>query len=354
MALGIHKFDWCQFSMNYFTLLISFILSFLITSAASASCLVFNENERLSNFCLLESVKGKIIDKNTAALVTQKLKREGYFGGLKKSDWSTSFYPVFDYSNDINGGNPNKPLVLGGMVFDGDPELIRQEGVIATLNLRASNRSTLGSGKYFQTNVSGSYSFSPEHKNGFSNASINACYKNKITSQNSLDICASASNQKKEISESNNKSLSLALSNLSFNNDVGFSEGQIRVKRIGNDSYIQNQLAISLDTIHKQKFFSTLRLRKGEPVDSQIALNYGLDLSLSRIIKNRKYSLSIGQEYRDGGMLLGVDRSDLANTISLNAMINANTRIRVGYTSNNSTIDYYDQSYPSINLTYNW
>jgi hypothetical protein len=299
-------------------------------------------------------VKGKLINKNTAAIVTQKLEREGYFGGLKKSDWTTTFYPVFDYSSDINGGNPNKPLIVGDMVFDGDPELMRQEGVIAILNLRASNRSTLNSGKYFQTNISGSYSYSPKHKNGFSNTNINSCYKNKVTQKVFLDMCASAGNQKKEITETNNKKLSLALSNLTFNNDVGFSETRIEVKKLVYNNYTQNQLAISLDTIHKQKFYSSLKVRKGAPVENQIALNYGLDVTLSKIIKSRKYSLSIGQEYSGGGVLLGVDRSDIASIISLNLLIKENIRLRVGYTSNNSSIDYYDQSYPSINLTYNW
>ena len=98
--------------MNYsrFIILVTYIIS--LGSFASANCLIFNENERLSNFCLLESLAGKVVDKNTAVIVTEKLKREGYFGGLKKSDWSTSFYPNIDYSENINGGNPDKPLVL--------------------------------------------------------------------------------------------------------------------------------------------------------------------------------------------------------------------------------------------------
>ncbi len=42
-------------------------------------------------------------------------------------------YPDFDYSDNINGGNPDKPLILGELEFEGDPELIKQEGVIGTL-----------------------------------------------------------------------------------------------------------------------------------------------------------------------------------------------------------------------------
>ena len=163
--------------------IIIFLLYFsLIGTFVSASCLIFTENERLSNFCLLESVEGKVVDKNTAMIITQKLKREGYLGGLKKSDWSTSFYPEIDYSGNINGGNPDKPLILGELEFSGDPDFIKQEGVITTLNLKVNNRSTFEVGRYLQTNLSGSYSYSPEHNNGFSNVSMESCFSNKIAS----------------------------------------------------------------------------------------------------------------------------------------------------------------------------
>ena len=52
--------------MNYTKLLVSFMLCILFSSSAGAGCLVLNENERLSNFCLLESIKGRLFDQNTA------------------------------------------------------------------------------------------------------------------------------------------------------------------------------------------------------------------------------------------------------------------------------------------------
>ena len=133
-----------RFYTQYWRLIISVTFFISISNSGSASCLLFNENERLSNYCLLETVKGKVVDQNTAIIVSQKLKREGYFGGLEKSEWSTRFYPDFDYSNNINGGNPDKPLILGELEFEGDPELIKKEGVIGTLNFKGNNRATFG------------------------------------------------------------------------------------------------------------------------------------------------------------------------------------------------------------------
>jgi len=63
------------------------------TENASASCLVFNQNERLSNYCLLETLKGKIVDQDTVNILTDRLKQEGYLGGLEKPNWSTNKKP---------------------------------------------------------------------------------------------------------------------------------------------------------------------------------------------------------------------------------------------------------------------
>ena len=335
------------------SLIFSFYFS-LIGTFVSASCLIFTENERLSNFCLLESVEGKVVDKNTAMIITQKLKREGYFGGLKKSDWSTSFYPNIDYSGNINGGNPDKPLILGELQFSGDPDFIKQEGVITTLNLKVNNRSTFDAGRYLQTNLSGSYSYSPEHNNGFSNASMNSCFSNKIASKSSVDICASVSHLNKDLSESKNNSLSLNLSNLAYNENIGFSEGKLGIIHLATDDYVQNQLALSWDTIHKKNFYSAVRLRVGNPVKQQIALKYGLTLSFSRIISNRKVSLSLAHEVSDGGILFGVDRSDITNKVGFNTLISPSASVRLGYTSIDSSIDYFDDNYPSLSFTFTW
>ena len=340
--------------MKYLRFVIIVFSIISLGTFGSASCLLFNENERLSNFCLLKSVEGKVVDKNTAIIVTQKLKREGYFGGLENSDWSTSFYPGIDYSENVNGGNPDRSLVLGDLEFVGDPELIKQEGVITTLNMRVNNRSTLDAGKYFQTNLHGSYSYSPKHKNGFSTATLESCFTDKITSKSSIDICASSSMQKKEISENRDSRLSVYFGNLNFNKTIGFSEGKLGIMHLVSDEYSQNQFTLSWDTIHNKNLFSAINFRIGDPVRDQTALRYGLDINVSKIIMSRKINLRFSNEIHDGGLLFGIDRSDVINKFSIQTVINQNASIHFGYTSKNSNIDYFDERHPSLSLTFIW
>ena len=168
------------------------------TENAYASCLVFNQNERLSNYCLLETLKGKIVDQDTVNILTDRLKQEGYLGGLEKPNWSTNISPTLDYSRNINGGNPDKALVIGGLEFQSDPELLRQEGVITSVRITTTNRTTFGVGKYLHSSLSTAYSYSPEHQNGYTDFNLHTCYKNQIFQTNFLDVCASGRFQKKE------------------------------------------------------------------------------------------------------------------------------------------------------------
>jgi len=69
---------------------------------------------------------------------------------------------------------------------------------------------------------------------------------------------------------------------------------------------------------------------------------------------NRKISLKLSNEINDGGILFGIDRSDVINKLNLQTVISQNASIQVGYTSHNSSIDYFDENYPTLSLTMSW
>jgi len=81
--------------------LANIIVFSVLSSSAAANCLVFPQNERLTNYCILSKVDGKRVDAETANVVIQRLQREGYFGGLSSPQFVTQVYPTFTYSNNI-------------------------------------------------------------------------------------------------------------------------------------------------------------------------------------------------------------------------------------------------------------
>ena len=337
-----------------FRVFANIIVLLLLSSSAAANCLVFPQNERLSNYCILSKVDGKRVDAQTANVVIQRLQREGYFGGLSSPQFVTQVYPTFTYSNNINGGNPDKKLKLGNLEFDGEPELVAKQGVVGSLNFAASNRTTIDEGRYIDASASLSLSYSPEHALTYTNTNIRLCSKNKMNKDTHVDVCASTTSQNKDITRDQTDGLSASWGKMLYVEDLGFNEAKIGLKRVYNDDFEQNQLLLSVDTIHDRDLFTSLSIKFGAPVEGNLALNYGIGLGLSGVIKNRKVTLNINHEYSDGGRLLGVERDDKVTTVSLSTQLRRGTSITLGYKSSNSSIDYFDQYYPSISLTQEW
>jgi hypothetical protein len=68
-------------------------------------------------------------------------------------------------------------------------------------------------------------------------------------------------------------------------------------------------------------------------------------------LQGRKYTFGLTHEYSDGGKLFGVNRSDRSTNISVSTNLDASTTISVGYWDRDSSINYFDQHYPTIRLT---
>jgi hypothetical protein len=118
--------------------------------------------------------------------------------------------------------------------------------------------------------------------------------------------------------------------------------------------YEQDQAFVSLDTIHEKQWYSSLRMRLGESVVDKLALHYGLDASATKIIEGRHITISLSKEISDGGKLLGIDRSDETTRLQVSVPMTNSLYAKVSYTKTDSTIDYFDVSQPSIELTYSW
>ena len=338
-----------------FKALLMVLLSFLWSGIAQANCLMFsNQNERLVNFCLLESVTGKLLDERTAVLVSQRLQREGYFGGLSSPSVTTNILPTLSYSSNINGGNPDKNLILGELEFEGDPSLVAKEGIVVGADFSSAYRATYREGQYLNANLSAVVSISPEHSIGYTRLNWAACARNKIRSASYLDICANASNLNRKLSIDRTESISLSLGHLSYRSNFGFNDVEYGFQRTFFSEYEQNQAFVSLETIHEKQWYSSLRMRLGEPVMDKLVLNYALDASATKIIEGRQVTISLSREISDGGKLLGVDRSDETIRLQVSVPIAKSLYAKVGYAKTDSTIDYFDVSEPSISLTFVW
>ena len=330
-------------------------LFFLWSGVAQANCLMFsNQNERLVNFCLLQSVTGKLLDERTAALVSQRLQREGYFGGLRSPLVTANVLPTLSYSSNINGGNPDRNLVVGELEFEGDPALVAEEGIVFGVSVGGSLRNTYGEGRYLDASLATALNWSPEYGTHYTTGRVAGCFKNKIKRSSYADFCFDGTEQKKDISSDRSKSISLNFGQLGFANDFGFTDTSVGFKRNFHLGYQEDQVSLQFQTIHPKNVFSSVKVRMGERVENQMTLKYGLDVRLSATLAGRPVTLILRRERNDGGKLLGVDRTDTVNRISASMPLNKRLSVSAGYQETRSSIQYFSSKEPSVSLTLVW
>lgn len=332
---------------------------FFLASPASAACYVDGSSGRLSNYCALDKIQGARIDVRTAQLIDYKLKLEGSTRGLgfpsrvKPHSVSKTLYPILSYSDNINGGNSPKPLVLGNLTFDGDETLYRKEGVVAGFGAGVSGRYIHAEGKYFTYGVNASYAHSPKYGLGIATTSANLSSINHIKNWWFLNAHINTSRVRKDITDGTNSNLSLTSSKVYASGENTYSEASFGVNRYFAESYNQNQLLLGYKTIHANGVYSALNFTFGESVENQLATKFVLSGQVATQVAKKPLKLSASYSQADGGILLGVARDETTIAVSASYPIWKNLTASIGYRNTDSSIDYFDVSTPTFGLQFN-
>jgi len=323
---------------------------------SEANCLVSSPNERLSNFCMLERSDKAALSLRTVQVLDYRLKREGFSTGLglkgriKQTTFQPYLSPILKYSSNINGGNPEKPLVLGGNSFTGQPHLIKKKGVVIGAGIGTSGRSLYGRGKYFNMNIDASYAHSPAHHIGIATLSASACAKNYLKDLWHLDVCGSTQRTHKDITDQNSGHFSVSAVRLYTSAPFTHHHAAVGVKRYFANSYIQNQLTFGIETIHNSGLFSKISATLGEALENKLVTRKSLSGSLRMQAWGKPLTTSAGYSAAKGGKLFGVDWDEKTTSFNVTYQLFSSVTIGVGYSITDSTIDYYDVSEPNFKL----
>lgn len=336
----------------------AFALPLCLPNSTAAACYTEGASGRLGNYCALDKIEGARIDVRTAQLIDYKLKLEGSTRGLglptrvKPHSTSKAVYPILSYSDNINGGNPPEPLVIGNLTFAGDEELFRKEGVVAGFGASVSGRYIHAEGKYFTYGVNASYAHSPKYGLGIATTSANLSSINHIKNWWFLDVHANTSRMRKDITDETNSNISLISSKVYASGEDTYSEASFGVNRYFAESYNQNQMLFGYKTIHANSVYSALNLTVGERVENQLATKFALSAQIVTQLVNKPLKLSASYSQADGGMLLGVARDETTIAVSASYPIWKNLTASVGYRATDSTIDYFDMSTPTFDIQF--
>ena len=264
---------------------------------------------------------------------------------------SQSIYPIMAYSNNINGGNLNSSIQVGDLTFIGNKEYDAKSGLIFGGGFSLKSKFFFSRGKYLETNLNASIAASPAHEwLQVRSENISACSKNHIKEWIFFDACASWAHNKREFSNTTNKSISTAITRL-FMSGQSFHKSSFIVKRFFSDKYQQLQSSLVLNSLLPNGYKTNISFTKGEPVKDIISLNYSIGFSINSIINKKSLKVSLSHSFYDGGLFLGSIREDTTNQISLSYPVYKGINITLGYTSNVSTIKSFNNNGPLISFS---
>ena len=251
---------------------VAFILGLFSSNAAEASCLNPNADTRLRTLCVAETLAGNAVTLNDALLLDTLLKREGFAAGIglpnrvEQNSVQTFFTPTLDYNTNINGGNPNRPLVLGGLDFTGDENFLRKEGIVAGLAAGVNGRSIVGEGRYLDYSIAANYAYSPQHSLGIARGSANVCSRNHVGNQWYVDTCGDATRLVRDLAAENTAGLTLSTAKLFATGNGAYHSTSLGVRRHYAESYQQTQLQLGWSTVRNRGAYTALNAAFGETV----------------------------------------------------------------------------------------
>ena len=266
---------------------------------------------------------------------------------------SISVTPRVVFDQNTNGGNSKKPLVLGNMKFLGQPDLEKRSGLVAGAETSMKFRHATGWGKYVDFNASISEAVDVSKLNRIRTNNFKFCSINHIHNWTYLDACYGEASTEKELSSSTNIYKNYKLSKLfQFQTDTYGKIGLGHEFR-NNGTFDQRVHIIELETLNAKRRLSLIFKHGDKPrVTNQHALKHSFTISSNFKLMQRSGNVAFTTSQYGGSKLLGFDRNDKSHTLIFSTKISKHMNLQFGYHQNISSIDYYSDEYPILNLNF--
>ncbi|MFU8864641.1 MAG: hypothetical protein ACNA7O_12065 [Rhodobacterales bacterium] len=325
-------------------------VALLTPTVSYAFCDNSSANSRLQVYCLSNVLSMTATNIGAAQILDYRLKQEGYARGIglpgivDQASFVPFVSPIIEYSSDINGGNPNRPLVLGSLTFFGDEKFFRKTGMVAGFGLGGSGRYIYGEGRYLDYTIGGSYTHSPEHDIGIGRSFANVCSKNDIGGNFYLDGCITTSRLNRDLADEATSSASLTVAKLFSDGENRFHQASFGLRHLLNEEYKQKQIIVKLDTLNSTNLYTSFSASFGEPVENKLAMRHSFSGTVGTTLLKKPISASLSYAYSDGGRLLGFSREEKTKTISITYAVHPRVNVSVGYIDTSGDIDYFNKS----------
>lgn len=337
---------------------VAFGLALLLPSPSKAFCLNAAADSRLQVYCLSSLLAGAATDVQSAQVLDYRMKQEGYSRGIglpgrvERTSFSPYISPLLEYSSDINGGNPDRPLRLGSLTFFGSEEFFRKEGIVVGAGIGGSGRSFYGEGKYVDFSLGASYVHSPEHDIGITRGFATACSENDIGRNFYLDGCVNTTRIKRDLVDETTSSVGINVAKLFSINNRRFNQASVGIRKLFDEEYEQNQAVIGLNTLHAEALYTGLEVAFGEAVTDTLTMRHSISATVGTTLFNKAIRATMSYSYSDGGKLFGVARDEKTSFFKITYEVHPRVNISIGYRETKSNIDYFNESEAILGLQF--
>jgi hypothetical protein len=326
-----------------YTTSILFWLSFFGYGVACTSSV---GDERSKVHCTLLALAGTISSTEALSSINYSLNKIAFSDtlGNKSSGFSelrTNTYPIFAYEHNVNGGNPRKNLEVGPLIFNSNSEYYRYDALTFGIGFNANYRYVLVDGFYGSLKIGANLQTPLSNSDKITNNSVEACISKQIKGWNFLDVCLDQSTAKKTLSDSKQKQVFAGFTN--YFSTKGDQTSSVKLglgRELNNEEYTNAKLSFDrIDSLGEGTRYD-LGLKKSKFNDGLFGRSIGY--SIEKRIKSKAVRLNISRSYDSLSPLLGVDRDEWTNSLSIAMPIGKRLYLSIGAKYINSSIDYFD------------
>ena len=330
------------------------ILSFAIAAYSSSSwsaCANHSPNERSHNDCIVRSLNNTTLSQGDFDAIVARLQLSGnMLSDSSFADLPGSFKfrltPLVKWDSSANGGEPNKPLTIGGLTFSGDPSLYEKSALLVGVSSSVAARKVIGDQSFLDLKAYGNVNQSLKHSFNVNEYGYSVCGAFGLTNSVHFDQCYSQSSIKKELSSSHQYITKQSLTLIPPK-----KVGQVEVSResLKSNSLVAIKDAVAYIHDSPNSVFFRVELFNKKPLNTlEIIPSTGQELSIYTDFFDKNSYLKLSNESFSTYPLLGypINRS-LVGVVGGTELI-PNNFIELSINIQRSNIDYYSGTSSSI------
>jgi hypothetical protein len=311
-------------------------------------------SERLRQFSLGQAMLTHMNEPQVAQAMKHSLRENGFYytgSGPVVLSRSARVDPVLAYDANINGGFLNDSFDIYGLTFEVEPARRALPGIVGGAVASGQMRLAYAEGRYLDLRGAAEAAYSPKHHIGRGQAGFEACARNHLQGWSFADLCVTGAQSWRSLSTSTTGSVSLSFAQLHAGGDSEheFTAG-ITQSYLGSST--QDAVSMGWNAVWNRAV-TGLELTLAAPIDGETAMRQRIQGSVGWQWQDRAFRMGVWHQRADGGMLLGIARTDQISGISLSAQVQQNLTGEVMHQVTQSSVNLFDENRTGVNLRIN-